>query len=297
MTQYRWPYLSLVVVWAINVSAVLAVDGQSDQAAAPLAQSQWIAPPADRDAGTPWPLFRKEFSIKETPRRAMLRIVGLGDYDPRVNGQRLADTGVNQPWSQYEKTLYYRDFDITAQLQAGANCVGVMLTSSFWHNPNPPPGRYNKDGPQREADEPLLLCAEIVMTQQDGTVQRIGTDASWRTADGPIVFSHVLAGEDFDARRQQSGWDRPGFDATDWQPVRIAAAPQAALAAQNWPPFKSFERFAPVSITEPAAGVYLYSFEQNSSAQLRIELSGGKPGDRVAFRCGEHKNAEDRLFG
>ena len=66
---------------------------------------------------------------------------------------------MNQPWSQYEKTIYYREFDISALVGQGTNCVGVMLGSSFWNNPNPPQGRYNKDGPQRKADEPFLLCA------------------------------------------------------------------------------------------------------------------------------------------
>jgi len=50
-------------------------------------------------------------------------------------------------------------------------------------------------------------------------------------------------------------------------------------------------------IVQTAAGVFLYRFEQNSSGQVRIELAGGKPGDRISFRCGEHKNARDRLFG
>ena len=48
---------------------------------------------------------------------------------------------------------------------------------------------------------------------------------------------------------------------------------------------------------EPVPGVFLYSFPQNCSAQLRFELAGGKSGDRVSFRCGEHKNDQDRLFG
>ena len=186
------------------------------------AQAQWVAPPADREAGKPLPLFRKEFRIAAQPRRAMLRIVGLGDYDLRVNGVRLAHTGINQPWSQYEKTTYYRDFDITALVRAGDNCFGVMLANSFWNNPNPPQGRYNKDGPQRTAKEPFLLCAEITLEHTDGTVARLGTDATWRTGDGPMVFSHIFAGEDFDARRQHAGWDRPGFDDASWQSVRVA---------------------------------------------------------------------------
>lgn len=282
----------------LPVAAVLlAILLPEANAAPPLADARWIAPPEGRSATAALPLFRKEFSVVARPRKATLRILGLGDYDPRVNGQRLADTAINQPWSQYEKTIYYRQFDITSLVKPGANCVGVMLFNSFWHNPDPPVGRYNKPGPQREAAEPLLLCAEIILEQADGSSGRIGTDATWRTAEGPVVFSHIFAGEDFDARRQQPGWDLTGFDDAAWQTARLAPAPQATLVLQAWPPIEAYERFRPDSITEPAPGVWLYSFPQNSSAQLRVKLNGGKPGDKVSFRCGEHKNAEDRLFG
>ncbi len=263
----------------------------------PLGQAQWIAPPANAHGKGPLPLMRKEFSLDAKPVKATLRIVGLGDYDPRVNGKRLAETGINQPWSQYEKTIYYRDFDITSLVHPGSNCVGVMLGNSFWHNPNPPAGRYNKPGPQRKAKEPLLLSAEIILEHENGTTSRIGTDATWRTRPGPVVFSHVYAGEDFDARRQQPRWDSPGLDDHAWQPARVVPAPAGRLVRQNWPPIRPQQRFAPTSVKQPAAGVFLYSFPQNCSAQLRVELAGGKPGDKISFRCGEHKNAHDRLFG
>jgi len=264
---------------------------------APAIHAQWIAPPANAVGFGGLPLLRKEFSVEAKLAKATLRIVGLGDYDPQVNGTRLAETGINQPWSQYEKTIYYRDFDITSLIHPGSNCVGVMLGNSFWHNPNPPASRYNKQGPQREASEPLLLCAEIVLEQANGTLRRIGTDATWRTMAGPVVFSHVYAGEDFDARRRQPGWDSPAYDDRTWQPARVAAAPAANLVRQNWPPFKAQQRFSPTSVKQPAAGVLLYSFPQNCSAQLRVELAGGKPGDTVSFRCGEQKSPHDCLFG
>ena len=94
-------------------------------------KARWIAPPSNRATNAPCPLFRKEFVLDRKPRTATLRIVGLGDYDVRVNGQRLAATGINQPWSQYEKTLYYRDFDLGPAFVSGTNCVGVMLSNSF----------------------------------------------------------------------------------------------------------------------------------------------------------------------
>ena len=260
-------------------------------------QARWIAPPVDRATNAAGPLFRKEFILDRKPASATLRIVGLGDYDVRVNGRRLSATGINQPWSQYEKTIYYRDFDLASLLKSGANCVSVMLFNSFWHNPNPPAGRYNKDGPQRTVAEPYLLCAEIKVTQKDGSVVRIGTDASWRTADGPITFSHIFAGEDFDARRQLPGWDRVGFDDRAWPPAREAVAPPGKLEQQFWPNISEFEQQTPVSVKSPATNVFLYSFPQNMAAQLHVELEGGKSGDRVKFRCGEHKNDKNRLFG
>ena len=258
--------------------------------------ARWIAPPSQAD-GAALPIFRKEFVVAAPPSHATLRVVGLGDYDALLNGARVAGTGINQPWSQYEKTLYYRDFDVTALVVTGANCLGVMLANSFWNNPDPPAGRYNKDGAQRTADEPLLLCAELMLQGSDGAIQRIGTDATWRTTAGPLSFSHIFAGEDYDARRRLPGWDRAGFDAGTWSPVRLVTPPPAGLEAQSWPGFKELERFAPVSVQEPAAGIFLYSFAQNCSAQLRIELAGGKSGDCISLRCGEHKNAQDRLFG
>lgn len=282
---------------ATSEEALSAKSGPAAQVTPPFAQAQWIAPPTESATNSPLPLFRKEFSVAAKPRKATLRIVGLGDYDVRVNGERLADTGINQPWSQYEKTIYYREFDITPLVWRGANCVGVMLANSFWNNPNPPAGRYNKRAPQREASEPLLLCAEIVLEQKDGTSSHLGTDATWRTTESTIVFSHIYGGEDFDARRQLPGWDSPHCDDSAWPFARVAVAPVADLTPQHWSPFKTQERFAPQSIKEAATGVFVYSFPQNCSAQLRVEVTGGKPGDRIAFSCGEHKTDQDRLFG
>ncbi len=198
---------AFAVVGIHTVSVFLLLFG--DAGIVPAIESALALNRSTRPSGLPWrtmqwpalPLVRKEFDVRGEVDEVTLRLAGLGDYDPRVNGQRLASTGINQPWSQYENTIYYRDYDITELVQPGRNCLGVMLTNSFWDNSKPPAGRYYKDGPQRTAIERLLLRAEIVIKDTDGAVQLIGTDSTWRTDEGPIVFSHIFAGEDFDARR------------------------------------------------------------------------------------------------
>src|ERR1039458_6898431 len=97
----------LVGIAILTTSAVVVA------APAEFEQGRWIAPPAGVATNGGCPIFRKEFVLDRQPGRAWLRIVGLGDFDARVNGHRLAETGMNQPWSQYEKTIYYRDFDIS----------------------------------------------------------------------------------------------------------------------------------------------------------------------------------------
>lgn len=286
-----------LISMACAVGADAASDNENTSSSSGFFCAQWIAPAPRPDPLHSLPTFRKEFNVATRPTRATLRIVGLGDYDARLNGHQLSATGINQPWSQYEKTIYYRDYDITSLVHRGTNCVGVMLANSFWNNPKPPKGRYFKDGPQRTAPEPLLLRAELLLEQKNGTTNYIGTDRTWRTAPGPLTFSHVYAGEDWDSRAEQAGWDNVGFDDGSWIQTRVATAPDAILVRQDWPPFQEFQHFQPQSIRQHTNDVYLYSFAQNCSAQLRVEVEGGKSGDRITFHCGEHKNDKDRLFG
>lgn len=271
----------------------------------PFVEARWVAPAAGLVQPFGTPLFRKEFTVDGARRRVILRIVGLGDWDATVNGKRVTPMGINQPWSQYEKTIYWSEHDITGLVRNGANCIGVALGASFWHNPNPPAGRYNKDGPQRTVEEPFLLRAEIEIAGTDGKLARIGTDETWMTHAGPVTFSHMFAGEDYDARLALKGWDRAGYGDTDWQPARVSELPGAdppvpqasRLQPRNWPGFAGYEVHKPANARADADGKLHYAFPQNMSAQLRAQLDGGKPGDRVSFRCGEHRSPEGKLFG
>lgn len=269
----------------------------------PFRTAVWIAPQVGQIPPHGTPLFRKEFRLDAKPRKGVLRIVGLGDYDVTINGRRVAPTGINQPWSQYEKTVYWSEFDVTKLLRSGANCVGVQLGASFWHNPNPPAGRYNKDGPQRAASEPFLLMAEI---EAPGIGIVCATDGTWRTQRGPVVFSHMYAGEDYDARLAADGWDRAGFDDSEWQAARSlgpAGSREGALAdlgrlrKRDWPGFASYQADSPSDLRAASDGAILAGFPQNMSAQLRVKLDGGKPGDRVTFRLCEHRDTDGRPVG
>ncbi len=79
--------------------------------------------------------------------------------------------------------------------------------------------------PDFSAGHPFLLWLEAEITLEGGRTVRVVSDGSWRWNDGPLVFSHVHGGEDWDARRLPAGWAEVGFDDRAWQPVTEVPAP------------------------------------------------------------------------
>lgn len=289
-----YPVLRLTTALACSVLLQFATQGHAQQA--PFQHASWIAPPAADPEQTP-PRFFKSFGVDGDVERATLRIAGLGDYHPRINGVPLTRTGINQAWSNYEDRIYYREFDVTDRIRSGRNTLGVQLTNSFWHNQKPAGDRYYKGGPQRREDEPHLLLAELSIETADGRVTIVATDDTWKHLTGPITFSHIFAGEDYDSRVVQPDWDARNAQHDDAPAARVAESPAGALTLQEFPTVEPFEVFEPDSVHQKADGSWVYVFPQNCSAQLRGRLTDGQSGDTVTFRCGEHGNAERGVFG
>jgi hypothetical protein len=233
----------------------------------------WHLSPPDGPA----PIFRREFTLRPGIRRAVARVVGLGHYDLFANGRRLGDGLFNQPWSQYDRTIYWQEFDLTKQLRPGANVLGVELGNSFYRVAGTPPGRHVKGDAKPDfsgGDTPYRLGLVLDVTYDDGRRERIATDPEWRWRSGPYVLSHVYAGEDYDATVVDPAWHRPGFDARDWQSPVVAAEPKAELRKMDWPAFRAVQAWRPREIRNPKPGVWSYVFPQNASAILRFRVRG-----------------------
>ncbi|MCH8980363.1 MAG: family 78 glycoside hydrolase catalytic domain, partial [Armatimonadetes bacterium] len=142
---------------------------------------------------------------------------------------------------------------------------------------------------------PFLLWVDASFSFDDGTTMRLTTDNGWKWDDGPLTFSHIYGGEDWDARLVQDGWDEPGFDDGDWKDVLVVDAPAGKLSKLPFPGLKEFERFHPVRIARPERNVTTYVFAQNCSALLEFVIEGER-GDTVRFLPCEYLDSEtDRV--
>ena len=239
---------------------------------APEWHARWIAADStDEAAGSkPMPLFRKEFSANGAMKRALLYVSGLGQYEIAINGVRVGNDELTPGWSDYRRTVFYDSYDVTSMLRAGANALGIMLGNGMYRVPKTP-GRYTKFtgtfGPPR-------CIAQLDIEFANGKRAEIITDETWRTHAGPITFSNTYGGEDYDARAEEDGWDRGGFDDSHWNTVVVSEGPGGTLRPELAPPIRVMQTYSPVRQTEPKPGVVVYDLGQNFAGWPTIALSG-----------------------
>jgi alpha-L-rhamnosidase len=251
---------------------------------------QWIAHPEASWAGIrPAPFFRKPVSLG-TVRSARVYLCGLGYHELYLNGARVGDAVLSPAFTRYDRRALYLTYDVTDLLKPGENVFGVILGNGFY-NQAARDAWYFEKSPWR-ASPRLLFQAHIEM--EDGSEVVVSSDASWKTAEGPILFDGTRLGEIYDARLEMPGWDRPGFNDSTWLPARIVDPPHGKLAAQNLPPTRITRVLRPVKMWQTPAGATVFDMGQNFSGWARLRVSGPS-GCEVKLRYGELLMPDDAL--
>ncbi len=243
----------------------------------------------------PAPLLRKEFTLDRKVKRARAFVSGLGYYELRLNGERVGDHVLDPGWTTYSRRVLYSTYDVTSQLQQGPNAVGVMLGNG-WFNPLPLRlwGAINPRD-NLTIGEPRVIV-QLVVDFADGTSQTVASDRTWKAGQGPVLRNSVYLGEVYDARKEQRGWDRAGFDDSNWEPAVLATGSLGPLQAQDAPPIRITRTLKTVKLTEPKPGVFIFDLGQNFAGWVQLRASG-PAGTRVRMRYGELLYPDGTLNG
>ncbi|MBE2215831.1 MAG: glycoside hydrolase family 78 protein [Opitutaceae bacterium] len=255
-----------------------------------LTRDQEAIAPSLTDPGTPG-LFRREFEVPAPVIRATLYASARGVLELRANGRGVTDDLFAPEWTDYDRRIHYRTYDVTSLLAPGANCLAATLGDGWWSGYV---GWQETRGRYDSLENSLMLQLEIELA--DGRRMTVCTDDRWRCNTGPILQSDFQMGETYDARRERTGWDAASFDARAWLPAREVAAPRAALVAQRSEPVRVIEELAPVSITEHRPGVFICDFGQNISGNIRLDLREFAAGTRLTLRHGERLSPDGSLY-
>ncbi|WP_207422542.1 family 78 glycoside hydrolase catalytic domain [Desertivirga brevis] len=221
------------------------------------------------------PLLRKQFTIKKKVTRATAFIAGLGHFELSINGKKVEDHFLDAGWTKYDKEAQYVTFDITQNIKQGGNAIGVTLGNGFYYVP-PVKGRYRK---LKTAFGFPKMIGRFLIEYTDGSTENILSDASWKTSSGPIVFSSIYGGEDYNANLEKNGWDTPTYNDKAWRKVILVDGPPS-LIPQIQEPLRVFEQFSAKSITQAKNGNWVYDLGQNFSGIVELKVKG-KKGDTV----------------
>lgn len=261
--------------WSETASFTTAIMDTAEWSAA------WIAPATNVDGGA---LLRGQFELEGAPASAYLYVAGRGNYErgrdgqgicceqdfglargiyqPYVNGIRVGDAEYESQMTDTRIRSLYRTWDVTEILESGTNVVGI------------------------EIGEDSDVIAQLRVTDNDGNVQTFTSDGTWKSHKSATVRANRYNGETYDFRLEQDGWQSPDFDASEWQQVRVEAASAGTMTAAPNEPMRVINTISPLSITNPAAGVYVFDFGQNISGRTRISTNIAD-GASIAIKHGE----------
>ena len=235
--------------------------------------AQWIASSicGGPRVMTPAPFFRKNFRVEGTIRSAVLHITALGLFEAEVNGHIVSEDVFAPGWTDYAKRVHFNSYDVTALLDAGENALGVILGDGWFS------GYVGWRDRTAYGERPLLLV-QLEVTTEDGKVQRVVSDASWKTAAGPILEADFLMGETYDARREFGAWSKAGFDDAAWQPVLLPEAPKITIDRSPGTPVRRQETLPGTRQEIPGAQAdaprQLFDFGQNLTGRVRLAVRG-----------------------
>ncbi|MGN7990338.1 family 78 glycoside hydrolase catalytic domain [Pedobacter sp. 22226] len=237
------------------------------------------------NASNALPMFRKNFVVTKTIKKATAFISGLGQYEMSLNGEKVGDDFLAPGWTKYDKEALYVTYDVTKQLKRGENAIGVMLGNGFYYIP-PVKDRYRKL--KVAFGYPKMIC-RVLVEYTDGTSTNVISDQSWKTAPSPVTFSGIYGGEDYNANLEQKGWNLSGFNDQNWKSAVLVNGPK--LNAQKEEPIKIFDHFTAKNITAVGNHEWVYDMGQNASAIIELKVRG-KKGDTIRITPAELLKAD-----
>lgn len=247
----------------------------------------WIGHPAPQRGVAP--MFRRAFRLDNKPNNARLYFSGLGYAEVTVNGKPTDGSYLDPGWTDYQKTVLYRAWDVTELLQEGENVLAVTLGEGWYGNDHP--NFLNLIGSMPSwLGTPKLLC----LLQADDACFVSADDGQWLVSDGPIRQNNIYDGQWYDARLEKDSWQTSGYvpDHTQWQPVVEVSAPGGRLRCQQMQSIGKKCMMEPVCIVYPDDGD---AYEV--VADMGINIAGwaqvtayGKPGQKIQLRYAETLN-------
>ena len=187
-------------------------------------QAAWVTSPFGREVR---PVFRKTFHVTEKPVWARCYIVGLGLFEPSLNGKVIGEEVLRPGFHAYDSRVMYQTLEL--QPEAGDNVFDVMLGEGWYM------GNYGLKRSTPHYGTEYKLLAELHLKYADGREEIIGTDESWQVTRSTVLTESIYDGETQD----------PNQPAGEPEAALLTSAPAVPLQPRSNPEILVHEHFTP----------------------------------------------------
>lgn len=232
-------------------------------------KGSWITDTRDIDL-KPAPYFRKDFRTEKKVNSARAYVAAAGLFELTVNGQKIGDHKLDPTYTRFDRRNLYVTHDVTEALNNGLNSIGVLLGNG-WYNHQSTAVWYFHEAPWRARPK---FCMDLRIEFENGSVEIISTDNSWKTSQSPVIFNSIYTAEHYDAQLEQAGWDIPGFDESQWKSAENTPAPSNSITAQTLQPIRNVEKILPVFMKKFNEQTYVFDLGRNIAGVSELTVSG-----------------------
>ena len=242
----------------------------------PVWPARWIGGPG-MEIQAFW--FRTSVEIKKTIRAAYFYVVSPNYYVLYVNGKKADDSVLQNANTDSRKTMLYATYPITELLKSGENVIGVELGNGW---------RALDLGRNGVGWGEHLFSTRMYLEYACGDSEWIDCDPDkWKYAKkGPVIANSIYQGEFYDATKELTGWNEPGFDETasdaEWFEAVEFEPEEGEVRAQYLEPIRVVRLIKPTKIHRIADGSYTFDMGQNFAGWARLKITG-KAGTKITL--------------
>jgi alpha-L-rhamnosidase len=189
--------------------------------------------------------------------------------------------------SEYDKLLWFNEYDVSTLLNEGENIISVILGNGFFNENFSTPWNYDT-APWRDQ-------AKFILELFIGDERVLISDENWKCmSQTPIVYNQLRTGEFYDDRINIDGWKNLDFCDKNWQnAVLDENEPCRNFKRCDCEPILEFEKLYPVSVVKNEVG-YLVDFGENISGKIYCEINE-ECGKEIVFQHTEEKTKDNRI--
>ncbi len=230
--------------------------------------------------GNPATYLYKNFFL-ETIKPTYIHLAGLGLFILRINGKKVSDDVLNCPFTNYDKSVLYANYDISEYLVLGENSVEILLGDGWYNQTAKDEWDFYKAGWRDNAKAIVLIEGGVFLYSNE----------TWQAStDGKILASSIRLGERVDFSKNEK---------KSLSFAKIMNPPKGRLKSMQEFPIRETELIEYKSVRD-FGECFQFDFEDSVTGYVKLatEFSGKikiRYGDRLD-ECGRIDNASNGQY-